>query len=48
MYVVAVPEELGILITQYEQYANLGKDVILLPPIVSSNPWQYQAYQSYR
>lgn len=47
MYVVAVPEELGILITQYEQYANLGKDVILLPPIVSSNTWQYQAYQSY-
>jgi hypothetical protein len=48
IYVVAVPEELGILITQYEQYANLGKDVILLPPIVSSNPWQYQAYRSYR
>lgn len=47
MYVVAVPEELGILITQYEQYASLGKDVILLPPIVSDNPWQYQAYQSY-
>lgn len=47
MYVVAVPEELGILIMQYEQYANLGKDVILLPPIVSSNAWQYQAYQSY-
>jgi len=47
MYVVAVPEELGILITQYEQYTNLGKDLILLPPIVSSNAWQYQAYQSY-
>lgn len=47
MYIVAVPEDLGILITQYEQYAGLGKDVLLLPPIVSSNPWQYQAYQAY-
>jgi len=48
MYIVAVPEDLGILITQYEQYTGLGKDIILLPPIVSSNPWQYQAYQSYQ
>ena len=47
MYIVAVPEELGILITQYEQYSGLGKDVLLLPPIVSSNSWQYGAYLSY-
>ena len=48
MYVVAVPEDLGILISQYEQYTALGKDVMLLPPLVSNNSWQYQAYQSYR
>jgi hypothetical protein len=47
IYVVAVPEELGILITQYEQYSGLGKDIFLLPPVVSSNDWQYQAYVSY-
>jgi hypothetical protein len=48
MYVVAVPEDLGILIRQYEQYITLGKDVMLLPPLVSNNSWQYQAYQSFR
>ena len=48
MYVVAVPEDLGILIKQYEQYPTLGKDVMLLPPLVSNNSWQYQAYQSFR
>jgi hypothetical protein len=48
MYVVAVPEDLGILISQYEQNTALGKDVMLLPPLVSNNSWQYQAYQSYR
>lgn len=48
MYVVAVPEDLGILISQYEQYTTLGKDVMLLPPLVSNNSWQYQAYLSYR
>jgi hypothetical protein len=47
MYVVAVPEDLGILLSQYEQYPTLGKDVMLLPPLVSNNSWQYQAYQSY-
>lgn len=47
IYIVAVPEELGILIAQYEQYPALGKDVLLMPQIVSSNTWQYQAYQSY-
>jgi hypothetical protein len=47
IYVVAVPEDLGILLSQYEQYPGLGKDVMLLPPLVSNNSWQYQAYQSY-